>query len=362
MSRNIYIWEIASEPESLDAAKEQCLALSSQTIPSFASANISQFLDGLEVLVRDTGTKLALNADLVSLLQSSERRRSPVIIFKLDNNVPFLSFRNLVLLAHEAGLGLLEEFIEDARWRAMLQGGIFLPYSESDQWDNTVFRLELTRPLPTKLTDFKKQFRNGFEMAVLESGLGFKKSKAKIHKWKPDFLFERPVPLGTQYLSISVERLRYGQYRFSFGYDLISEAIQQIYNRFNLPEWKYLYLSYNDEEGNFSGRHREIELHRDMEDLFWRLESKILPMFSATGDIQGLNKYMNGSPEFRVKRYSFTTMAYYPIVARLAGTPDFEEIIKEINGADSVLRRDPEHAKGLEHLLEYLCSEVKPLI
>jgi hypothetical protein len=117
MSRNIYIWEIASEPESLDAAKEQCLALSSQTIPSFASANISQFLDGLEVLVRDTGTKLALNADLVSLLQSSERRRSPVIIFKLDNNVPFLSFRNLVLLAHEAGLGLLEEFIEDARWR-----------------------------------------------------------------------------------------------------------------------------------------------------------------------------------------------------------------------------------------------------
>jgi hypothetical protein len=359
MSHGVYVWDpqpFGVEPTTYEEVSETFKKIIG-SVQNSPSQRILAFAKQLQdkIVEIDPEDEL-LKTNFGHYENEIKEHKKAVLSIELPTEYIIEVLRVLVQAAHEHRLVIFD----DHMGMIFLPNGHILPESKAEIWKGALREVAST-DFPRTKAAFKKWFHPLFENMLAKHGFN-----KKVKNEGGDIDYFKEVAVGTQMVGIDYQKGREG-FITPVGFAVISEDVLQIYKKTGFsqhtPNAFYYQVSdftqrYDDEITDSDTALAQLLLMDDI----------IFPLLNAALDIRGLDNIMNGdlNPRLREKMHRSFFIPHCLIVARLAGNPNFDELVLKFEslsfergawGANSAAK-----ATELPKLVKYLKEEVKPLV
>lgn len=400
MSYNLTIWETPvhwKTPAKLQEAAKHLQALE-QTLASINPAlqELARQLAALYPSMDSPGEDARDAVWISNPVKDVEAMERAVWVLGLPDEDRVTVLCHVVEIANMLGLTVLD----DQMGMVFLPGGKVLPANKRALWEGVKAHVRNAPPVKVTKAQLRKKMLEIFTPRLIKHGFKLDAAILKTDQYKTqDYFAVRQVQGGEQIIFGSLKG-EPSEFRFVIFCEMTNfqakQIAKEILNEFDMwgggvsiaPEW-------------FTGNHhRGVPVNTDEEigQAMALFEDKVMPVLDMASDIKGLDRVMNDTTLVRrvppypghSDNYSsyIRSKGIAPLtIARLAGNPQFDEIVKyyeDLNEkiydpakANEIVGRfvvddkfvEPTHAERHEQrvarlakLVKYLREEVKPVV
>jgi hypothetical protein len=372
MMKTVYVWDPAPYgiPKNYNEAQKTYQSLLKNGV-GHSTDKINQFGEKVAAWLQTNPLITHVMQDcLYFMVEDIQQKPSEVVEIDLSRDDTTEKLRQIVRFAQMCDLVVAyDEF-----GMVFLPDGRVIPENGADMWEAVTHLLDAPNPaFPPSLTQFYQLLDS--RMAVMAERHGM--HKTKLFFWRDHNAYMRTFEGGDQYLSYHL-RGDLDEYIVEFNLYLNHKQTVDIYNQFNFIKRNYvdklrvvgsLNRKYYFQFQKVVGKYGQITNHQELNAALVLFEHFIFKVIlDVATNIKGLDYLINGEGEDHIlyapnhnEKKNFNSPLSL-IVARLAGNPNFEEL---------VIKRESEKDWGINQtaretewpkLLKYLREEVKPIV
>lgn len=245
--------------------------------------------------------------------------------------------------------------------------GRILSDNGSKGWQDVIQHVNADlQPFARTAAEFKKFAKPYFE--ELAASYGFKKKKVSFTK---ETVYCRECNGIVQYVRPRYEKFRFDKFVIYIHIYIFIESVDCIYKHYGFTVFKD-FGAFNITISNDSSVFRHttfdwvVAKQKDLKSVLSRIEQYVFKdIFERATDIHGLDQVLNGDEQSLIYKdlhdIGFDVPASL-ILAKLAGNPQFELLVKKAEGLRHWGANDDPRKTQWPKLLKYLREEVKPIV
>jgi hypothetical protein len=365
MSADVSLWdpETCGLPQNYAEATAIYLKLSDGE--AITSTNkLTKFVDCIELQLQDSELDQDLRSCLESIQRYGKTNRNALFTVGLPHYGAVEALKLIIASAQAAGMIVFY----DLMGAVFLPNGQIYPVGKAEMWHGALNHADDSE-FPRTLKGFQKLADPLF--AAMAERHGMKENKIPYNHGEG---YVREVALGQQYIKWNFEGSG-GEYKISLDAYVESTQVSEIYAMFSFWQSRLILKtipnSLNAENiakyKSVTNKFKEINSLISLEDTIEFLECYVFSEYlDRSQSLKGFDAVFNASEKDTTFNWRAGQKGFYSphslILARLAGNPRFEDIVKiyeaDIDwGANSAAK-----VTELSKLLDYLRNEVKPIV